>query len=135
MSLDFAFWNRVRFGLSGFNIRGIEGDRVQILIDGIRTPDEFASGGPFLDSRRDYVDIDLIESVEILKGAGSSLYGSDAIGGVVSFNTRRPSSYVTDNEPYIFLTNLVILRKITVLRTQPFWFRWTWYCYSCDLYE
>tara|TARA_B100000925_G_scaffold105096_1_gene77480 strand:+ start:169 stop:2427 length:2259 start_codon:yes stop_codon:yes gene_type:complete len=91
-----------RFGLSGFNIRGIEGDRVQILIDGIRTPDEFASGGPFLDSRRDYVDIDLIESVEILKGAGSSLYGSDAIGGVVSFNTRRPSSYVTDNEPLYF---------------------------------
>ena len=55
-----------RFGLSGFNIRGIEGDRIQILIDGIRTPDEFASGGPFLDSRRDFVDIDLYTVVDLL---------------------------------------------------------------------
>ena len=93
-----------RFGLSGFNIRGIEGDRVQILIDGIRTPDEFASGGPFLDSRRDFVDIDLIESVEILKGSGSSLYGSDAIGGVVSFTTRTPSSYLSTDEAIYFST-------------------------------
>ena len=91
-----------RFGLSGFNIRGIEGDRVQILIDGVRSPDEFASGGPFLDSRRDFIDIDLIESVEILKGSGSSLYGSDAIGGVVSFITRKPRSYLSDDKPLYF---------------------------------
>ncbi len=91
-----------RVGFSGFNIRGIEGDLVQILIDRIRTPDEFASVRPFLDSRRDYVDVDLIESFEILKGSGSSLHGSDAISGVVSLNTRRPSSYVTDNEPLYF---------------------------------
>ena len=52
-----------RFGLSGCNIRGIDGDRVQILIDGIRIPDSFNSGGPYLDSRRDFVDVESIQGV------------------------------------------------------------------------
>jgi len=31
-----------------------------------------------------------VERVEVVKGAGSALYGSDALGGVVNFITRRP---------------------------------------------
>ncbi len=88
-----------RFGLSGFNIRGIEGDRVLTIVDGVRVPDEF-SFGPFLDSRRDFVDVDSVEIVEIARGPISSLYGSDALGGVVSFTTRKPFSYVGDDNPF-----------------------------------
>lgn len=82
-----------RFGLDGFNIRGIDGDRVLTLIDGVPTSDEF-SFGPFLSSRRDFVDISGLSSVEIVRGPGSSIYGSNAIGGVVNFITKDPVDYL-----------------------------------------
>ena len=82
-----------RFGLTGFNIRGIGGNRVLTMIDGIRVPEEF-SFGPFLSARRDYVDIDSLSRAEIARGPVSSLYGSDALGGVVALTTRQPSDYL-----------------------------------------
>lgn len=88
-----------RFGLSGFNIRGIEGNRVLMIVDGIRVADEF-SFGPFLGARRDYVDVDSLELVEIARGPISSLYGSDALGGVVSMTTRGPKSFLTDGDTF-----------------------------------
>ena len=78
-----------RFGLSGFRIRGIGGNRVLTLIDGVRVPDEF-SFGPFLSARRDLVDIDSLRRAEIARGPVSALWGSDALGGVVSFTTKSP---------------------------------------------
>ncbi|MEM7360860.1 MAG: TonB-dependent hemoglobin/transferrin/lactoferrin family receptor [Pseudomonadota bacterium] len=84
-----------RFGLSGFTIRGISGDRVLTLVDSTPTADEF-SFGPFLSSRRDFVDIDALKSVEIVRGPGSSVYGSNAIGGVVNFITKDPVDYLGD---------------------------------------
>lgn len=78
-----------RFGLTGFNIRGIGDNRVLTLIDGIRVPDEF-SFGPFLSARRDFVDIDSLARAEIARGPISSLYGSDALGGVVALTSLSP---------------------------------------------
>ena len=78
-----------RFGLTGFNIRGIGGNRVLTLIDGIRVPDEF-SFGPFLSARRDFVDVDSLARAEIARGPISSLYGSDALGGVVALTSLTP---------------------------------------------
>jgi hemoglobin/transferrin/lactoferrin receptor protein len=82
-----------RFGLAGFNIRGIGGNRVQMLVDGVRIPDAY-SLGTFQSARRNMVDIDALKAVEIVRGAGSALYGSDAIGGVVSFVTKDPRDYL-----------------------------------------
>lgn len=84
-----------RFGLSSFSIRGVGGDRVLTLVDSTPTADEF-SFGPFLSSRRDFVDIDALKSVEIVRGPGSSVYGSNAIGGVVNFITKEPIDYLGD---------------------------------------
>ncbi len=82
-----------RFGLTGFNIRGIGGNRVLTMIDGIRVPEEF-SFGPFLSSRRDFVDMDSLSRAEIARGPISSLYESDALGGVVALTTRQPRDYL-----------------------------------------
>ncbi len=82
-----------RFGLNSFSIRGIGGDRVLTLVDNTPTADEF-SFGPFLSSRRDFVDLDALKSVEIVRGPGSSVYGSNAIGGVVNFITKDPGDYL-----------------------------------------
>ncbi len=88
-----------RFGLSGFTIRGIGGNRVLTMVDGIRMPDEF-SFGPFLSARRDFVDIDSLQRAEIARGPISSLYGSDAIGGVVALTTKGPWDYLTDGRSF-----------------------------------
>lgn len=88
-----------RFGLDGFTIRGIGGNRVLTLVDGVRVPEGF-SIGPFLSARRDFVDIDSLERAEIARGPISSLYGSDAMGGVVAFTTKGPRHYLDADAPF-----------------------------------
>ena len=84
-----------RFGASSFNIRGLEGNRVVIQVDGVRAPSLFTFGvGPFNTSTRNMVDLDSMKKVEILRGPASTLYGSDALGGVVSYLTKDPLDYL-----------------------------------------
>jgi hemoglobin/transferrin/lactoferrin receptor protein len=82
--------NDARAGNTGFNIRGLDGNRVLIQIDGIRVPDAYSFGGQSA-GRGDYVDLGLLKSVEILRGPASALYGSDGLAGAVSFVTADPS--------------------------------------------
>lgn len=81
--------NDARAGNTGFNIRGLDGNRVLIQVDGIRLPDAFSFGGQSA-GRGDYVDLGLLKSVEILRGPASALYGSDGLAGAVSFTTADP---------------------------------------------
>ncbi len=94
-------------GAQDFNIRGIDGNRVLMNIDGIRQPDQFTFGGTTAIGR-DYLDLNAYKRVEIVKGAASSLYGSDAIGGVVTFVTRDPSDFlgVVSTRPFAFSLKL-----------------------------
>lgn len=82
---------------SGFNIRGLEGNRVLITVDGVRVPDAFSFGAQSV-GRGDYVDLDLIKSVEILRGPASALYGSDGVAGAVSFITKDPEDFLKDGK-------------------------------------
>lgn len=82
-----------RFGLSGFTIRGLGGNRVAVEVDGIPVADAFAIGS-FSNAGRDAVDVDLLKQVEIVRGPGSSLYGSDALAGVVGFVTKDPDDFL-----------------------------------------
>src|SRR5262249_53344856 len=82
-----------RFGVGGITIRGLGGNRVRIEVDGIAVPDTFSIGS-FSNAGRDVVDLDSLKRVEIVRGAASSLYGSDALGGVVSYVTKDPNDYV-----------------------------------------
>lgn len=88
-----------RDGNSGFTIRGMGGNRVLLQVDGIRVPDGF-SFGPNSFGRGDYVDLDLLQSVEIVRGPASALYGSDGLAGVVSFITRDPSDFLAEDEAF-----------------------------------
>ncbi|MBY5979100.1 TonB-dependent hemoglobin/transferrin/lactoferrin family receptor [Ferrimonas balearica] len=83
-----------RFGGSSVNIRGIEGNRVKILIDGVDQPSEYDSGTEFMRAGRNFVDVDTLKRVEIIKSPASSLYGSDALGGVVAYTTKDPADYL-----------------------------------------
>lgn len=65
-------------------IRGLFGERVLVLVDGIRLSEQRPGGNHAFS-----LDAAQIERVEIVRGPASVLYGSDAIGGVVNFITRR----------------------------------------------
>lgn len=82
-----------RAGNEGFVIRGIGGNRVLMQVDGVRVPDGFTFGAQAA-GRGDYVDVGLIKSVEILRGAASALYGSDGLAGAVSFVTSNPADFL-----------------------------------------
>ncbi|UVM71300.1 TonB-dependent receptor [Pseudomonas alvandae] len=75
-----------RGGISGYNIRGIDGNRILTQVDGVEVPGGFFNG-PYAKTQRNYVDPEIIKRVEILRGPASVLYGSNAIGGVVSYFT------------------------------------------------
>ena len=82
-----------RFGTEGVNIRGIGGNRVAILIDGVPLPDQFDSGS-FSNATRDFIDAGMLAGIEVLHGPASALYGSAAIGGVVAVRTPDPLDFV-----------------------------------------
>src|SRR5690606_37883243 len=82
-----------RFGLGDIRIRGLGGNRVRILTDGVPVSDAFDIGS-FSSANRNFVDLDTLKRVEVVRGPGSPLYGSDALGGVVSFVTRDPGDYL-----------------------------------------
>ncbi|MBL8837277.1 MAG: TonB-dependent hemoglobin/transferrin/lactoferrin family receptor [Alphaproteobacteria bacterium] len=80
-----------RAGATNYNIRGIGENRVRIQIDGVRVPDFPGTNiGPGTYTR-DFVDLDVVRRLEIVRGPASALYGSDAIGGVVSYVTLDPT--------------------------------------------
>ncbi|WP_367872218.1 TonB-dependent hemoglobin/transferrin/lactoferrin family receptor [Luteolibacter sp. Populi] len=92
-------------GAASFNIRGTEGNRVGLEVDGIRQPPEYVStsfdagaetgaGG----MGRDYFDPSMFQLVEILKGGASALYGSDALGGMVSMKTLEAADLLGDKD-------------------------------------
>ena len=82
-----------RFGIGDIRIRGLGGNRVRIQTDGIAVPDAFSIGS-FSNANRNFVDLDTLKRVEVVRGPTSSLYGSDALGGTVSFVTKDPSDYL-----------------------------------------
>jgi hemoglobin/transferrin/lactoferrin receptor protein len=70
--------------LTGFTIRGVGGNRVQMQVDGSRVIESIQDGN------RDFVDLSMMKSIEIMRGPGSALWGADAIGGIVAYRTLDP---------------------------------------------
>ena len=67
-------------------LRGTNSDHTLVLIDGIKVGSATLGTAPW-----QYLPLDLIERIEIVRGPRSSLYGSEAIGGVVQIFTRQPT--------------------------------------------
>lgn len=68
-------------------VRGAESNHVLLLVDGVRI-NPGTIGVPAIQN----IDPDLIDRIEIVKGPRSTVYGSDAIGGVVNVITRRDTA-------------------------------------------
>lgn len=79
-----------RFGISSFNIRGVEGSRVKMMIDGVQQPTPYNPGATEQRKYSNAIEMDTLQAIEVNKGPSSTLYGSDALGGVVLLRTKNP---------------------------------------------
>ncbi|MEM1434647.1 MAG: TonB-dependent receptor [Pseudomonadota bacterium] len=75
-------------GAATVRIRGASSEQTVVLIDGIPVNDPTSPGGGFNFARLDTANI---ERIEVLRGPQSTLWGTDAIGGVVSVTTKAPA--------------------------------------------
>lgn len=75
-------------GVTTLRIRGAEGEQTLVVIDSVRVGDPSSPGGGF-----DFANLMLgsIDRIEVLRGANSLPWGSQAIGGVVSITTTDPA--------------------------------------------
>lgn len=80
-----------RFGSESINIRGIGGNRVAVLVDGVPLSDQFDVGS-FSNATRDFLSTGMVQRIEVLHGPASALYGSSAVGGVIATTTPDPAS-------------------------------------------
>lgn len=85
-------------------IRGFSTNRLLITVDGVRMNNAIFRGG----NLQNVISIDpfSVQNTEVTLGSGSVIYGSDAIGGVMSFYTQKPKLSYTDS--LMFKANAVV---------------------------
>jgi vitamin B12 transporter len=83
-------------GTTSILIRGAKSEHTLVIIDGVEMNDPITPGRTFNFA---HLSVDNIERIEILRGPQSTLYGSDAIGGVINIITKRggrtPSAFAS----------------------------------------
>ncbi|MEN8885575.1 MAG: TonB-dependent receptor [Winogradskyella sp.] len=89
-------------------IRGFSTNRLLITVDGVRMNNAIFRGG----NLQNVISVDpfTVQNTEVTLGAGSVVYGSDAIGGVMSFYTKKPQLSYKDD---LFLKANVLTRHAT----------------------
>lgn len=94
---DEVFIQKSQLGGGSPMIRGFATNRVLIVVDGVRMNNAIYREGNI----QNIISLDpsAIESTEIIFGPGAIIYGSDAIGGVMDFHTKK-ALYTTGNKPY-----------------------------------
>ncbi|TWV83499.1 TonB-dependent hemoglobin/transferrin/lactoferrin family receptor [Moraxella sp. VT-16-12] len=87
-----------RYGNKGFAIRGVDGNRINMNIDGVALPEseanEIFSPYGYMYEGRFNPDVEIMNSVRIHAGADSLISGSGAVGGSVTYNTKRPTDLI-----------------------------------------
>jgi len=80
-------------GNAGLSIRGQGGNRVIMLVDGVRLPRSYINGSNAFS--RDTVAVGLLKRIELVRGPASALYGSDGLVGLVNFITLAPADFLS----------------------------------------
>jgi hemoglobin/transferrin/lactoferrin receptor protein len=95
---DEVFIQKSQLGGGSPMIRGFATNRILIVVDGIRMNNAIYREGNI----QNVISLDpsALESTEIIFGPGATIYGSDAIGGVMDFHTKR-ALFTTGKKPYI----------------------------------
>ncbi|MDF2453336.1 MAG: hypothetical protein K0S26_2840 [Bacteroidota bacterium] len=90
-----VFLQRSQAGGGSPSMRGFEANKVLLVIDGVRMNNAIYRGGHLQDVMT--IDPNMLERTEIIFGPSSTMYGSDALGGVMHFFTKKPQ-FSTDDK-------------------------------------
>ena len=91
-----------QFGGGSPVLRGMEANRVLLVVDGVRMNNAIYRKGHLQSSIT--VSPNLLERTEVIFGPSSVIYGSDALGGIIHYYTRKPKTNETFNINSSFLT-------------------------------
>jgi|GEM_PF-137833 hemoglobin and hemoglobin-haptoglobin-binding protein B len=102
-----------RMGSSGYAIRGVDENRVDISIDGLRQAEtinsqgfkEIFEGYGNFNNTRNGVEVENIKAVNITKGSDSTKSGSGALGGSVMFETKDARDFLIDKDYFLGYKN------------------------------
>ncbi|SNX28139.1 hemoglobin/transferrin/lactoferrin receptor protein [Polynucleobacter meluiroseus] len=92
-----AVGSQGRAAEESINIRGLQGNNVLLLVDGIRIPNAF-SFGALSTGRGNFLDVDGYRKIEVVRGPSSTQYGSDGLAGIVNFQTFNPTDFIKTGE-------------------------------------
>ncbi|HHF6800319.1 TPA: TonB-dependent receptor, partial [Haemophilus influenzae] len=98
-----------RTGASGYAVRGVDENRVGIMVDGLRQAKTLSSQGfkelfegyGNFNNTRNSIEIENVKTATITKGADSLKSGSGALGGSVIFETKDARDYLIDKDYYL----------------------------------
>lgn len=83
-----VFVQRSQMGGGSPVLRGFEASRILLMVDGVRMNNAIYRTGHLQNVIT--IDDDILEKAEVLFGPASTIYGSDALGGVIHFQTKKP---------------------------------------------
>ncbi|SHG03921.1 hemoglobin/transferrin/lactoferrin receptor protein [Fodinibius roseus] len=99
-----VFLQKSQMGGGSPMIRGFAANSVLIAVDGVRMNNAIFRSGNLQNVLA--VDPNALRSTEVLFGPGSIIYGSDALGGVMNFRTKRPSLSYSGDAPTVTAAGL-----------------------------
>jgi len=104
MNTGNVFVQKSQLGGGSPNLRGFEASRVLIVIDGIRMNNAIYRAGHLQDVMT--LDAQMLDRTEVIFGPSSTMYGSDALGGVMHFYTKNAE--FSTNEKTLVKTNAMV---------------------------
>lgn len=102
-SSGYVFVQKSQFAGGSPQLRGFGTNRIMIVVDGVRMNNAIFRSGNLQNVIS--IDANSLETTEILFGPGSVMYGSDAIGGVIDFGSKK-SQFSTDSSRALVRTNM-----------------------------
>ncbi|UOQ53269.1 TonB-dependent receptor [Hymenobacter cellulosivorans] len=102
-----VFVQKSQFGGGSPVLRGFEANKILLVVDGVRMNNAIYRAGHLQNILS--TDANAVDRIEVLSGAGSVIYGTDALGGVISILTKNPqlADSATATQPRVHTNNLV----------------------------
>lgn len=99
-----VFVQRSQAGGGSPSMRGFEANRILLVVDGVRMNNAIYRGGHLQDVMT--LDPNMLDRTELVFGPSSTIYGSDALGGVIHFYTKN--AQFSDNENMLVKVNAMM---------------------------
>ncbi len=118
-----VFLQKSQAGGGSVSMRGFEANKVLMVIDGVRMNNAIYRGGHLQDIMT--IDANMLERTEVIFGPSSTIYGSDALGGVMNFYTKN-AEFSSDNKLFLKVNSMIRYSSASNERTAHLDFNLGW---------